>query len=207
MISNIYSRITLPTIPPGAGANAIKSTAPTIALPNDGRPVYDAVRGGLVSELKADAATNTLRGVVRFGAGAMRVFARTARPIGGVDILTPVVYHDFTVTDDALHVEISATLVDDQHHALNGSAPLEITLIDPLGVQRYHLTGATKDGRLALTLPLAANDPNGAWTLTIRELLANTSAKASFQFSPPASAVRWRAPANARSTSRKIAKM
>ena len=100
--------------------NAIKAVAPTIALPDDGRPVYDAVRGGTVSELVKDVKTHTLRGIVRFGWGGMRVFARTSRPIAGVDLQTPVVYHDFTITEDPLHVEIAATLVDAQHRTLNG---------------------------------------------------------------------------------------
>ncbi len=58
---------------------SIKPVTAMLALAADGRPVYDAVRGGTVVEFKGKPG-----GTFRFGAGEMRVFARTARPIGGV---------------------------------------------------------------------------------------------------------------------------
>src|SRR5262249_24902483 len=64
---------------------ALKATAATITLPADGRPVYDAVRGGPVPELTGKEKPGA---VFRFGPGQMRVFARTARPLGGVRVAT-----------------------------------------------------------------------------------------------------------------------
>jgi len=162
--------------------NALKAITATITLPNDGRPVYDAVRGGVVRELQAK--NQTLTGKIRFGAGAMRVFARTARPIGGVLIAPPMVTTDYTKSQDPVTVQLLTTLVDTKNLPLYGSAPLEIKLIDPLGATRYALYRATDQGTCKLSLPLALNDPAGIWTITVQELLANTQRAATFTYKP-----------------------
>jgi hypothetical protein len=121
----------------------------------------------------------------------MRVFARTAHPISGVEVGTPVVRRDYTVADAPLSVEIGATLL--WGHGMNqrsdggpslgvvsGSAPLRIRVIDPLGVPRYDLYRATSAGTLRLVLPLAINDPAGKWTVVVTDLLANTQGSAAF---------------------------
>jgi len=56
----------------------MKGVATTLTLPNDGRPVYDAVQGQRVTTFQPKQ--GELRGPFRFGAGQMRVFARTSRP-------------------------------------------------------------------------------------------------------------------------------
>src|ERR1019366_3530500 len=62
-----------------------------------------------------------------------------------------------------------------------GAIPLQIRLTDPLGVVRYDLYRATdQGGTCRLDLPLAANDPAGAWQLEVRELLNNTHGTARF---------------------------
>jgi len=162
---------------------AIPTTA-TLALPADGRPVYDAVRGGKVSELAEDAKTHTLTGKFRFGAGQLRIFARTARPIGGLQLTTPVVSRDYLATPDPITVTFSATLVDEQKTVLCGSAPLFIRVVDALGAQRYALYRPTDQGVCKITLPLAANDPAGKWQVTVRELITNKEATASFAYQP-----------------------
>ena len=117
-------------------------------------------------------------GKFHFGPGEMRVFARTARPIGGVQVHTPVLFRDFSVADAPVRIEAAATLVDDQHSVLSGSAPLQIRLIDPLGQVRYDLYRATDRGSLKIDLPLAANDPAGQWKLEVRELLSSKESSA-----------------------------
>jgi hypothetical protein len=165
-----------------AGWYYLKTVSAALGLAVDGRPVYDAVRGGRLKEFQQDG--GKLRGHFRFGPGQMRVFARTARPIGGVQVLTPLLSSDYTTARNPLRVEINALLVDDRRQVLCGSAPLRIEVTDPLKVRRYELYRATDRGMLRLTLPLAANDPAGAWTVRVRELLGNCEGHATFHYEP-----------------------
>jgi hypothetical protein len=155
-------------------SNNTKAAVAAIALPADNRAVYDAVRGGPVAELKDG------KGQFRFGAGQMRVFARTARPVGGVKVSMPQVERDYTAAQAPLRVEIAGALLDNAGGVLSGSAPLRIVVRDPLGNVRYDLYRATRLGAFSVTLPLALNDPPGAWNVTVRELLANTESATSF---------------------------
>jgi hypothetical protein len=159
---------------------SIKPTVATLKLANDGRPVYDAVRGGPAVEFKANAA----EGKIRFGAGQMRVFARTARAIGGVEVQTPIVAKDLTLDSDPIRVAIDASLVDTTNRKLAGAVPVQVRVVDPLGSVRYDLYRATDMGTLRLSLPLAANDPAGSWTVTVKELLDNHTAAATFVYEP-----------------------
>jgi hypothetical protein len=168
--------------PDAFGWYFLKAAEAAISLP-DGRPVYDAVRGGLLTEFRRQG--NKRAGKLRFGPGQLRVFARTARPVGGVQLLTPLVSSDYTAAENPVRVEINALLVDDRRQVLCGSAPLRVEVIDPLKVKRYDLYRATSRGLLRLTLPLAANDPAGEWTVRVRELLSNRSAKGTFTYEPP----------------------
>lgn len=167
-----------------ASMNTLVATAAVIGMPADGRPVYDAVRGGELT-LKKDGAL--VSDAFRFGPGQMRVFARTVRPIGGVQCLPPVPFCDYTVATDPLRVTFGAVVVDSGKRVLSGSIPLEITITDPLGGVRYHLYRATAHGLLQLDLPLAANDPAGDWHVTIRELLSGCEDRTRFAFAPATS--------------------
>ena len=166
------------------GWNVIRPAEATLSLVADGRPVYDAVRGGPVPELRNGG--GTLSGKFRFGPGQMRVFCRTARPIGKVQALAPVVSADYTKAEEPLGVDVGAVLADDQGRVLSGSAPLRIRLIDPTGSVRYDLFRATSMGSLKLSLPLAANDPPGTWKVVVVELLNNTEDTAAFTLTAPA---------------------
>jgi hypothetical protein len=165
------------------GLLGIKPAVAKITLMDDNRPIYDAVRGGEVADLSAASGAPT--GNVRFGAGEMRVFARTARPIGGVQIATPTIDRDYTAAKDPLALNVNATVVDEQHQLLSGSAPLEIRVVDPLGNTWYSIYRATNAGVCQLRLPLAANDPPGTWKLNVRELLADHEATAIFRLATP----------------------
>ena len=153
----------------------------TISLPNDGRPIYNAVSGTPAPfTAKGQAMTATLN----FGPGEMMVFARTAHPIGGMTVSTPAINRDFTRDSDPQRIEFTATLLDTQHRVIAGTAPLEITVTDPLGVVRYDLYRATDNGVCAMSLPLAANDPAGKWTVAVKELLSSTLGIANFTYQP-----------------------
>ncbi len=164
--------------------NSTRPTVATIGLPADGRPVYDAMLGGALPQFKAQG--KLLSGQFRFGVGQMRVFARTTRPIGGVQVASPTLFRDYTVANAPLHLDVTASLVDEQQTLLSGSAPMEIKLLDPLGVTRYDLYRATDHGVLKESLPLAANDPAGTWTVVVTELLSNKAGHACWSYTPPA---------------------
>jgi hypothetical protein len=155
------------------GMNSIRPAVATIGLPGT---LYDAVRGG-------PGATGTLR----FGPGQMRAWAKTARPIGGIQTLPAVVTSDTTQAKDPIRLEIGAVLLDADKRVLAGSAPLRVRVIDPLGVTRFDLYRATERGLFRATLPLAANDPSGDWKVVVGELLANTEDAVKFSFQAPPS--------------------
>jgi hypothetical protein len=160
---------------------SIKPAIATIGFPPDGRTIYDAVRGGPVPEL-ANAAASSPVGVFRFGAGQMRGFARTVRPIGGIDIQTPVISRDFTGNTAPITFSVNAELIDTANRRISGAAPCQIHVIDPLGSVRYDLYRATDAGQLQIKLPLAANDPSGQWTVNVTELLAGHTGSATFNY-------------------------
>src|SRR5437588_5499759 len=151
--------------------NSIKAATATISLENDSRPVYDAIIGGPVREFQAGQNPSAS---FRFGPGEMRVFARTARPIGSIKALPVTTHRDYTKADQPISITVGATLTDNKGGVLSGSAPLHVRVIDPLGVVRHDIFRATKGGTFTEDLPLAANDPAGQWKVTVRELLNNT---------------------------------
>ena len=91
---------------------------------------------------------------------------------------------DFTRDSDPIRVAIDATLVDTAGVKLAGAAPLQIRLLDPLGNVRYDLYRATDMGTACLSLPLAANDPAGQWTVEVKELLDNHVGSTKFIYRP-----------------------
>ena len=161
----------------------IKRVKATLGLADDGRPIYDAVRGGVTQEFSKKA-NGLLNGEISFGAGEMRVFARTARPIGKVFVANPLISRDLTLEKAPLFFTINAMVLDNSGDLLVGSFPLRIRVIDPLGATRYNLYRATRDGVLKLPLQLAANDPSGQWKVEVVELLNDTIGNAAFTYQP-----------------------
>ena len=167
----------------GGNGNAIKPATAVISLAGIGR-VYDALIGGPVKEF--DGQGDMLYGQFRFGAGQMRVFARTARPIGGVQAPTPTLFRDYTVAQNPVRLDVGASVVDDKGRVLCGSIPLLIRVLDPLGVTRFELYRATSQGVCQVSLPLGVNEAAGQWKVVVRELLANNEGSAAFAYQPPA---------------------
>jgi hypothetical protein len=116
----------------------------------------------------------------------MRVFARTARPLGGVRLATPVLVRKLADERSPLMLDVCANVVDDKGRTLSGSIPLLVRVIDSLGVTRHQLYRATRLGTFQATLPLAANDPSGRWKVVVRELLNNGEDSVAFSFKAPA---------------------
>jgi hypothetical protein len=172
--------------PEARGAQlGIKAVETDLALPAGG-VLYDAVLGGPAAGFTASG--SGWRAHLRLGPGQLRVYAQAARPIGGVQVATPVLHHDFTVREAPLTVALAATVLAAEGGVLSGSLPLRIVVTDPLGAVRYDLYRATAQGQLRLVLPLAANDPAGRYNVRVTELLANTSGAASFDYAPAARA-------------------
>lgn len=163
---------------------ALKPVVATLSVIDDGRPIYDAIRGKVAMEFATK--DQALSASVRFGPGQMRVFARTARPIAAVQISSPIVTCDYTQAENPLQVEFSATVTDSAGKVLCGSIPLQIKVIDPLGVARFDIYRAADKGVCRIDLPLAANDPPGKWTVDVRELLNDTDGAATLEHSSPA---------------------
>ncbi len=155
----------------------------TIALPDDGRPVYEATGNAAVTFRKKG---KTVAATIEFAPGQMLAFARTARPIGGVSVGAPVINRDFTRDTDLLRVDVTAILLDDKGGVLAGAAPLQVIVTDALGAVRYDIFRATDAGVCAVSLPLAANDPAGKYTVTVKELLSGKAGSATFTYTPAA---------------------
>jgi hypothetical protein len=160
----------------------LKAVEATIGFEDDARPIYDAVHGGLVTGLVQKARESLVAKPFLFGPGQMMVFARTARPIGAVNVGTPVLHRDFTQGANPIHLDISAVVMDNQSGLLSGSIPLHIQVTDALGELRYDMHRATEQGTLRLRLPLGLNDPPGKWIVKVTELLNNSHSTASVDF-------------------------
>ena len=117
---------------------SIKPATATLRFAGDGGPFYDAVRGGPVAEFEAQPDS----GLFRFGAGQLRALARTARPIGGVEMQTPIVSRDFTAETAPINLVIDATLVDAAKSKLAGAVPMQVRVVDPLGSVRVTICTA-----------------------------------------------------------------
>jgi hypothetical protein len=170
--------------------NALKATTAKLRLPPGTAPgdkVYDAIVGGVVPEFKREA-DGSQSGEFRFGPGQMRVFARTPLAPGGIKIAAPAVRRDLTREKDPIRLEIAATLMNAPGFVLSGSAPVHVQVIDPFGVVRHELYRATKLGQFQATLPLAANDPSGTWTVSVEDPVFKSSSATSFRYDAPARA-------------------
>ena len=165
-------------------SNVTAPAVATIGLSNDGRPLYDALLGGEAGGFSARG--QQLSATLRFGAGQLRAYARTTRPIGSVQVLPPSVRTISALAEGKMpvRVECQALLLDNNGVIMKGAAPLQVVVTDPLGAVRYNLYRATKDGMWAEALPLAANDPAGNWQITVTDLLANKQATSTFAYAP-----------------------
>lgn len=164
--------------------NSIKGAKATLTLAADGRPVYDAIHGGASAFLEKTANDKPIKFDYSFGAGQMLALARTARPIGGVQVPSPIVERNFTNGDQPIKVRLSAAVVDTNKIVLAGSIPLRIRVTDPLGVTRFEGYRATDRGVWNMDVPLAANDPAGDWKVSVTELLANNNSETTFKYQP-----------------------
>jgi hypothetical protein len=169
--------------PEGDPMLGMKAVQTMLALPNDGRPVYDAIHAEPAGAFQGQG--GRLEARLRFGPGQMRVFARTTRPIGAVAVGAPALRRDYTRGEEPLRLGFGVAILDDQGGLLDASIPLRIQVTDALGTARYDLYRATAHGCLSMDLPLALNDPPGDWKITVTELLSGRHKTAGFKFNCP----------------------
>lgn len=167
--------------------NSVRARDARVVLPDDGRPLYDAVVTGEAAEFHKDGAG--LVAGLRFGPGQLRVLARTTRPLGALQLRPPVVgAADYTAAGAVRTVAVRAGVAAADGIPLNAVVPVRIVVTDPGGVVRYDLYRATDGGELRLDLPLAVNDPAGTWRVTVRDQLAGRESASTFVYRPPAQA-------------------
>ncbi|MFP4027777.1 MAG: hypothetical protein ACLFWL_08310 [Candidatus Brocadiia bacterium] len=164
------------------GKNNPVATTARIVLPRRG-PFYDAVYGGEMKDLKHKG--NVAAGKFEFQPGGMRVFARTARPIGSVKAHAPVLESHYTRRRDPSVLNVAATVLDDEGEVINGSIPLRVRVIGPNGEVRYDLFRATENGLFSSQLQFGVNEPAGKWKVIVTDLLAETQDTAEFAWNPP----------------------
>ena len=105
-----------------------------------------------------------------------RVWVVLPRPIGQVKV-TGVLRAGMLV--------VSAQVADAAGAVLPAVIPLEITVNDAEGGQQYHCWRATNvRGNSSEELPIGSLAPQGAWTVTVRELLSGKSAQARVTITP-----------------------
>lgn len=161
-----------------------KAVEANITLP--GQTIYDALTGGGVPELDPNQPVRRAR--FRFGPGEMRVFAIVPRLISHIKLAAPVVTCDLVAEKAPATVKIAATVVDYTGEIVSGSMPLHVVVLDPLGTRRHELFRATDQAQIAVTLPLAANDPAGQWTVVASTSLwqpQSRHARTTFTYQPP----------------------
>ncbi len=167
------------------GWNSLKAAQSDVAVPDDGRPLYDLLDSTEAAGFSKKRGTLTAN--LRFGPGQFRAFARTTRPVAGVQVVSarmdPAAY---TRTGRQNTLCIEAAVVDAAGKALAGALPLAVQVIDPLGVMRYDLFRATDGSQLRLELPLGVNEAVGTWTVRVRELLSGKEGAGTFAYRAPA---------------------
>jgi len=146
--------------------NAIKAVEATITFPNDGRYTLEIMK---TPEDFIDEKPHKFR----FGPGQMRVFVRSKEMTGHAYVSTPVLRRELVRerAPNTVTIAGSMTLITHLNTIANGSIPLRIRVVDPLGNTRYDLYRATHSGHFSIELPLAANDPAGDWEVVVTNLL------------------------------------
>ena len=166
--------------PIGIGGAVDATTNLTFTNVNN-RAIYEAREGVQIVAAGQSGAEYTLNNV-NFGAGDMKIYVLTARPIGGVQVGTATVSSDFTRAENPIRLKFAVSLADNDGRVISGTAPLQIVVTDNFGVERFNIYRSTEDGVCSIELPMAANDANGTWTITATELISNKASSNTFEY-------------------------
>ena len=139
----------------------------TLSIRRDDGYVYE-----LVSHKQVDATPSAdgLTFRTTFGPGEGKLFMITAQKISGVRVNVP----DQARLGEPLPV--AATVVDDAGAPVAAVVPVQVDVLDPKG-RPAEFSGyyGAKDGRVSITVDLAANDLPGRWTVRVTELASGLS--------------------------------
>jgi len=143
-----------------------------ITLNNRNGFVYDVMNR---REVKATRTNGNLQFAVNLGGGEGNLFVVTEKAAGALQVTAPATAN--RGGNVALAVQMNA--VDGQ--ALQAVVPMEVTIRDPQGriAEKSGYYGAA-NGKLAITLELAANDLPGRWQVEVSERLRGQKATANF---------------------------
>ncbi|MBI2194771.1 MAG: hypothetical protein HYU36_22550 [Planctomycetes bacterium] len=129
----------------------------------DQRAVQAERRGG------RDAWTADLRGI--FG----RMYLLLPEPVGQLEVEVS------SSTGQGERLAYAATLLGVSGKPIRGPVPVEVVLRLPDGRERYRLYRSTGSGTLREFLKVAANDPQGTWEMSVRELLTGGGRRLKFE--------------------------
>jgi hypothetical protein len=98
---------------------------------------------------------------------------------GAILALAPAPLEDLEVragqSDLGAGLEMEIAARDAGKKVLDTAIPLEVTIKGADGAERYHFFRTARHGQCRETLPVAANDDAGPWTIAVRELLTGKS--------------------------------
>jgi WD40 repeat protein len=126
------------------------------------------------------------------------IFALVPKPVESIELQGAA-----SAERDALHLRVSVN--DADQSPIAAAVPLEVRVIDPAGSVRYALYRTATGGVWEEALPLAANDPAGAWRIEVAELLAQKRVGGRIELQPPAMPDAAPAPAVERTQAKRIA--
>jgi hypothetical protein len=107
-----------------------------------------------------------------------RVYALLARPLAGIDLkATQTVRAGEALT-------VSVAFLDAGKKPLAAVLPFHLALHTPDGLYQEFYRATTRDGLFRLALPMPANAPVGAWTVTVRAQLSGQTATLPVKITP-----------------------
>lgn len=107
------------------------------------------------------------------------ILALLPAPVEGVQLAAGL-------SADRARLAVQARVTDDKERTLDAAVPLEVTVRDAAGGTRYHLYRTAVHGLWEETLPVAANDRGGRWTVRVAELLSGRQSSGGIEVAPPA---------------------
>jgi len=139
--------------------------------------LYDLVEH---RQVPAEVKDGRLTAAIALGPCDGRMYLVCDRPIQAVKLQLP------KQAARGQHAAISVTVADADGKPVEAIVPVQLTIRDAEG-REAELSGsyAAVDGRLAVTLDIAPNDPFGVWTVEARELASGRTAVGSFRVPSP----------------------
>ncbi len=149
----------------GAFQNTVMPTRTELRIMSGAYRLYDILAGREVRPAETKPGTWTVTADMSVFPGA--VFAMVPDTSAFIGKLAPAGQTAAGQTADCTGLVLRADLASDV------ASPLEIQVLAPDLSSRYHFFRTTRHGAWKETLPIAANDSPGKWTVSVRDLLSN----------------------------------